>query len=64
MPRRWQDLCYEEQLVVAKFALKQQPHNPEAVIKGILQLTDFNKSTSDILEQWIRNFRTEDKTAV
>ena len=57
VPRNWQDICYEEQLGVAKHALMQQPNNPEAAIKEMFRLGRLNKNTSETFGKWISHYK-------
>ena len=56
VPRKWQDICYEEQLGVARYALQKKSYDPISAMKAMFQLSRLNKGTSDEFSSWIENY--------
>ncbi len=57
VPRKWQDICFHEQLGAVKFALTKNKIKPNEALKDIFNLSRLNKSTNDEFEKWVENFR-------
>ena len=56
VPRKWQDICYEEQLGVARYALQKKSYDPISAMKAMFKLSRLNKGTSDEFSSWIENY--------
>jgi len=57
VPRKWQDICYEEQLGVAKIALQKNLNYPTSAIKEMFGLSRLNKGSSEKFNEWIENYK-------
>ena len=56
VPRKWQDICFHEQLGAVKFALTKNIKKPNEALKDMFNLSRLNKSTNDEFEKWVENF--------
>ncbi len=55
-PRKWQKICFEEQLGIAKYALNKNFYDPITAIKQMFTLSRLNQKTSDEFSQWVENY--------
>lgn len=56
VPRKWQEICYEEQLGAAKYALQKKSYDPIGAMKTMFQLSRLNAGTSDEFSTWVENY--------
>lgn len=57
VPRKWQSICYHEQLGAVKVALESSYNDPISALKNMFNLSRLNASTSEKFERWVKQFK-------
>jgi very-short-patch-repair endonuclease len=58
VPRKWQTICYHEQLGAVQAALKQSYQDSVSVLKDMFNLSRLNTTTREEFERWVKQYTT------
>lgn len=56
IPRKWQDICYHEQLGAVVAALKASYNDPASALKSMFNLKRLNGGTKAEFQHWVKNY--------
>jgi len=56
VPRKWQSICYHEQLGAIQAALKKFYRDPVSALKGMFNLSRLNTATREEFERWVKQY--------
>ncbi|HDH08208.1 MAG TPA: DUF4011 domain-containing protein, partial [Gammaproteobacteria bacterium] len=56
IPRKWQDICYHEQLGAVVAALKVSYNDPAPALKSMFNLKRLNGGTKAEFQHWVKNY--------